>query len=1223
AEQSKVLTEDQQENEKRVDVVKHAFQNIAKKAGAILQASGPDFDKKLKKVPEMLLGHAMVESAQNMCQLCGDCQINLAREQVQYEMLVEQDFINPLQNVVDVDIPSIMKFRKALSKSILDMDSAKTRLNQVVRQSQVPGANMANAAAKADVIKEEYEEATLKMETIKDSLSIELCHFAAKECDHSTTLLKFLESQCSYHKKALELIEDCLPQMRLAIKNSPAKPCYGMPLEEHLRLMCRDIALVLEACIITLLETGMEEEGLFRIAGSAAKLKKLKASFDAHAVDMEEFSTDPHTVAGALKQYLRELPEPLLTYELYDDFLHTVSLSQDQRLQALWAVINRLPKPNYNNFRYLVKFLSKLAEKSDINKMKPSNIAIVIGPNLLWSEQSNTPNMMTTGTVSAIVEAVVTHADWFFPGAFDFHMTGHGSSPKPCREPGGALSRNSEVTVVKTAKEIVEKERETKDEKNKLVPAKEDEIQVVVEDSSKNGDVFKQLRVNPPSVNAGEVLKSKPGKGDSDISVEDILVSEKQETLSVSELKIKTDLCHTGKDDFQTSASLTPGGRRNGHYVPLGATNTGDYDNIMYTISPYNPLYRSGTFTRGSTFSSVDRRGSADNVLTFGKQHPAPVPPSRPSRTSKRTLPLVSEQSSPFSTFARSMSQSPSPGSQQSVETEPCVPEEPRNPHARYFAGSTPNISSLPYSRIEDEGFTGYHGPLWNRPNQKSDFHSLKRGSDPCIIPPPPQFTIAGGHKSTKLSRSQLGTPPKPGEVSRSPTSPQSEMLKSPVDLSLTSRTHHTQDITPVDKSFHQDAYSTAFALTSLGAGSKSTDYLTRVRAMWDDHHQLHTKYGPAGEKTGTSIAVDANTKTTDRTSPAKIETPARPNSAIILQSNLGVAGQISPRGEGKAKNAGEPLRLSPTPNRQTELDFNLVYSYEDSQEGVPVLSDKPQNNIEPHDVQASPVQQSTQNSAPPPSPSASPGTSRQLSNSQPVLEESPDSTPLQRRATRKPAPPPPPERPYTVNVTATTAAAMKFGSSTNSVSSSGSSNGDAAKNGNGNQFQTWPRSAPLASPESPTEQPKIPGSQEKHKQKLPGNQTEKPPVQPPHRPEQAPPDRPRVPPSLNPPPVAVRGHQRSVSAGAAFTQKVGTFDSSVITGIPNAGSLSSYSIAEGGQDDSEGAGFDSVNSAANIQNVVPPGSSYTLGRQTSLRPRPTPPPPPPPVCKESEDTKL
>ncbi|BFZ03546.1 hypothetical protein BsWGS_06585 [Bradybaena similaris] len=432
AEQSKVLTEDQEENEKRVETVKHAFQNITKKAATVLQTTGTtDFDKKLKKLPETALSHAILESAQSLgtdtllgsvCQLSGDCQMNLARELVQYEETVEQEFITPLQTVVDVDIPSIVKWRKALTKAILDMDSAKNRLNQIVRQSQVPGANMTSAAAKADVIKDEYEEATQKVENIKDNLSIELCNFASKESEQSSRLLIFLEAQASYHRKALEIIEDCIPQLALAIKNSSAKPCYGMPLEEHLRLMCRDVALVLEACVLTLLETGMEEEGLFRLAGSSVKLKKLKACFDAHSVDMEEFSTDPHTVAGALKQYLRELPEPLLTFQLYDDFIQAAMLPQDQRLQALWTVIHQLPKPNYNNFRYLIKFLAKLAEKCDINKMKPSNIGIVIGPNLIWSERNDAPNMMSTGAVSGIIETVVTHADWFFPGEVDFSV---------------------------------------------------------------------------------------------------------------------------------------------------------------------------------------------------------------------------------------------------------------------------------------------------------------------------------------------------------------------------------------------------------------------------------------------------------------------------------------------------------------------------------------------------------------------------------------------------------------------------------------------------------------------------------------------------------------------------------------------------------------------------------------------------------------------------------
>ncbi|KAK2496442.1 hypothetical protein MC885_013281 [Smutsia gigantea] len=59
---------------------------------------------------------------------------------------------------------------------------------------------------------------------------------------------------------------------------------------------------------------------------------------------------------------------------------------QDKKLQDLWRTCQKLPPQNFVNFRYLIKFLAKLAQTSDINKMTPSNIAIVLGPNLLWAK---------------------------------------------------------------------------------------------------------------------------------------------------------------------------------------------------------------------------------------------------------------------------------------------------------------------------------------------------------------------------------------------------------------------------------------------------------------------------------------------------------------------------------------------------------------------------------------------------------------------------------------------------------------------------------------------------------------------------------------------------------------------------------------------------------------------------------------------------------------------
>ena len=78
--------------------------------------------------------------------------------------------------------------------------------------------------------------------------------------------------------------------MKETLHCNPAKPVYGVSLEEHLRVTNRDIAQVLEACICFLLETGLDEEGLFRIAGMASKVKKLKVNIIAISDEEPVFS---------------------------------------------------------------------------------------------------------------------------------------------------------------------------------------------------------------------------------------------------------------------------------------------------------------------------------------------------------------------------------------------------------------------------------------------------------------------------------------------------------------------------------------------------------------------------------------------------------------------------------------------------------------------------------------------------------------------------------------------------------------------------------------------------------------------------------------------------------------------------------------------------------------------------------------------------------------------
>ncbi|XP_038158520.1 rho GTPase-activating protein 44 isoform X4 [Cyprinodon tularosa] len=446
AEKTEVLSEDLLQVEKRLDLVKQVTHSTHKKLTACLQGQqSTDTEKKSvkspsKKLPLKILAQCMEEGAAvlgddsllgKMLKLCGDTEDKLAQELLQFELQIERDVVEPLYVLAEVDIPNIQKQRKHLAKLVLDMDSARTRYQQSSKSSSHPSTMQ--PGAKSESLREEMEETANRMEICRDQLSADMYNFVAKEIDYANYFQTLIETQAEYHRKSLEILHGVLPQIKAHQEAWVEKPSFGKSLEEHLNISGREIAFPIEACVTMLLECGMQEEGLFRVAPSASKLKKLKASLDCGVLDVQEYSSDPHAIAGALKSYLRELPEPLMTTELYDEWIQASNVQDmDKRLQALMAVCEKLPTDNLNNFRYLIKFLAKLSEYQDSNKMTPGNMAIVLGPNLLWTQtEPNMTEMMTTVSLQivGIIEPIIQHADWFFPGEIEFNLTGCYGSP--------------------------------------------------------------------------------------------------------------------------------------------------------------------------------------------------------------------------------------------------------------------------------------------------------------------------------------------------------------------------------------------------------------------------------------------------------------------------------------------------------------------------------------------------------------------------------------------------------------------------------------------------------------------------------------------------------------------------------------------------------------------------------------------------------------------------
>jgi hypothetical protein len=103
--------------------------------------------------------------------------------------------------------------------------------------------------------------------------------------------------------------------------------------------------------------------------------------------------SDAHLFSSLLKSYLRELPVPFLGRKdstIYHSWLQAATLASNQeRVDEICNIINNLPADITLNIQYLVKFLSELSSKAEETKMTPHNIAICLGPTILWNDRSS------------------------------------------------------------------------------------------------------------------------------------------------------------------------------------------------------------------------------------------------------------------------------------------------------------------------------------------------------------------------------------------------------------------------------------------------------------------------------------------------------------------------------------------------------------------------------------------------------------------------------------------------------------------------------------------------------------------------------------------------------------------------------------------------------------------------------------------------------------------
>ncbi|XP_073857458.1 rho GTPase-activating protein 12 isoform X10 [Macaca fascicularis] len=169
-------------------------------------------------------------------------------------------------------------------------------------------------------------------------------------------------------------------------------------------------------CIEHVEEYGLDVDGIYRVSGNLAVIQKLRFAVNHdEKLDLNDSKwEDIHVITGALKMFFRELPEPLFTFNHFNDFVNAIKQEPRQRVAAVKDLIRQLPKPNQDTMQILFRHLKRVVENGEKNRMTYQSIAIVFGPTLLKPEKETGNIAVHTVYQNQIVELILLELSSIF-----------------------------------------------------------------------------------------------------------------------------------------------------------------------------------------------------------------------------------------------------------------------------------------------------------------------------------------------------------------------------------------------------------------------------------------------------------------------------------------------------------------------------------------------------------------------------------------------------------------------------------------------------------------------------------------------------------------------------------------------------------------------------------------------------------------------------------------
>ncbi|XP_022086160.1 rho GTPase-activating protein 26-like isoform X13 [Acanthaster planci] len=182
----------------------------------------------------------------------------------------------------------------------------------------------------------------------------------------------------------------------------------------------------IKKCIEAIESRGLDDQGLYRVVGVNSKVMRLtslcladkRKPQNVNLSDSGEWEIK--TITSALKNYFRNLPEPLMSFRLHDQLIAAAKQeTKTLRVNDIHGLVHQLDEPNFEMLDLLIAHLRRVADHSEVNLMTVTNLGVCFGPTLMRPEEETMKAIMDIKFSNIVIEILIRHYEKIFKTAPD------------------------------------------------------------------------------------------------------------------------------------------------------------------------------------------------------------------------------------------------------------------------------------------------------------------------------------------------------------------------------------------------------------------------------------------------------------------------------------------------------------------------------------------------------------------------------------------------------------------------------------------------------------------------------------------------------------------------------------------------------------------------------------------------------------------------------------